>query len=77
MQMPGGGLNERMRGKGGMPMVGAGPGMMMGGGRLITQNEDQEEADMNLVELAVYGLASIYESPAKPTAATADATAPK
>ena len=78
MQMPGGNPNERMRGRGGMPMMGAGPGMTMGGGRLITQqNEDQEEADMNLVELAVYGLASIYENPAKPAAATADATAPK
>jgi hypothetical protein len=83
---PMGGQGAAMRGgKGSMPMVGPGPmggmgaGMagMMGPGRVITQKEDEDEADMNLVELSVYGLASIYENPLKPATAAADATAPK
>jgi|GEM_PF-5149000 len=88
MRMPGmGGLRTGMAGKPGMPgmpMVGPGPmggmgGMagMMGPGKLISQKEDEEEADMNLVELAVYGLASIYENPLKPATAAVDANAPK
>ncbi len=79
-----GGQAGGMRGKpGSMPMVGPGPmgaGMgagMMGPGRMITQKEDEDEADMNLVELSVYGLASIYENPLKPATAAADANAPK
>jgi hypothetical protein len=78
-----GGRASGVRGKTGMPMVGPGPmgmgaGMAgMGQGKLISQpsKEDEDEADMNLVELAVYGLASIYENPLKPATASADANA--
>jgi hypothetical protein len=80
-RMPGmGGQRAAMGGKpGSMPMVGPGPmgAGMMGPGKLISQKEDEEEADMNLVELAVYGLASIYENPQKPASAVVDANAPK
>jgi hypothetical protein len=66
-----------MMGPGPMGGMGAGMAGMMGPGKLISQKEDEDEADMNLVELSVYGLASIYENPLKPATAAADATAPK
>ena len=40
-------------------------------GRSMTETEDEDDAEMNLVELAVYGLASVYENPAKPQVAAA------
>jgi len=60
------GLSGRMRG-------GAG-GFTPGGtglGKSMTETEDEDDAEMNLVELAVYGLASVYENPAKPQVAAA------
>jgi hypothetical protein len=80
MRMPGmSGPAGGMRGNKG-PMMGPGPmgtGGMMGPGKQINQKEDEDEAEMNLVELSVYGLASIYENPMKPATAATDTNAPK
>jgi hypothetical protein len=58
-------------------MPGAGmPGMPGGYGRPGMYLEEQEE-DMNLVELAVYGIASLYERfPPKKEQPAADSTTP-
>jgi hypothetical protein len=48
---------------GGRPTPGAGPGMnvMRGPGASLTPTEGEEQEDLNLLEVAVYGLASLYE----------------
>ena len=65
-------------------MMGAGtPGMMMPGGisglgNLNRGEEDEEEAEATLVEVSVYGLASIYSKfPPKPEETGSTAQAPK
>ena len=53
----------------GMGSFGGQPGSL-GPTRTATLGDEEEEAEMNLVELAVYGIASLYERyPPKPEAA--------
>jgi hypothetical protein len=77
--MLGGGMSGFARKMGGVGGPGAGMALQPRTGTSYTSSpgtEEEEEAEMNLVEVAVYGLASLYEKyPPKPASA-APATEP-
>lgn len=61
-----------------MPRSGMGSNLIRGSGAGSVGSEDEEQEDLNLLEVAVYGLASIYEryppapKPAEPSSTPDD-----